>query len=75
MLLEAARRHAIPLARTFFVGDNPTDMAAGHAAGARTIYVGDPTALAGQAPDFLAVDLIAAARIILGEDGFTEETA
>ena len=36
---------------------------------------GTPTALAGQAPDFLAVDLIAAARIILGEDGFTEETA
>jgi D-glycero-D-manno-heptose 1,7-bisphosphate phosphatase len=75
MLLEAARRHAIPLARTFFVGDNPTDVEAGHAAGTRTIYVGEPEALAGQTPDFLAGDLIAAARIILGEDGLTEGTA
>ena len=75
MLLEAARRHAIPLARTFFVGDNPTDVAAGHAAGTRTIYVGEPEALAGQTPDFLAGDLIAAARIILEEDGLTEGTA
>jgi D-glycero-D-manno-heptose 1,7-bisphosphate phosphatase len=75
MLLEAARRHAIPLARTFFVGDNPTDVEAGHAAGTRTIYVGEPEALAGQTPDFLAGDLIAAARIILGEDGLTGGTA
>jgi D-glycero-D-manno-heptose 1,7-bisphosphate phosphatase len=75
MLLEAARRHAIPLAQTFFVGDNPTDVAAGHAAGTRTIYVGEPEALAGQTPDFLARDLAAAASIILREDGFTEGTA
>lgn len=74
MLLEAARRHAIPLARTFFVGDNPTDVAAGHAAGTRTIYVGEPGALAEQAPDFLAEDLIAAARIILREDGLSVGT-
>jgi D-glycero-D-manno-heptose 1,7-bisphosphate phosphatase len=75
MLLEAARRHAIPLARSFFVGDNPTDVAAGHAAGTRTIYVGEPEALAGQTPDFFAEDLIAAARIILREDGLIEGTA
>ena len=75
MLLEAARRHAIPLTRTFFVGDNPTDVEAGRAAGTRTIYVGEPEALAGQAPDFLAADLIAAARIILREDGLTGDTA
>ena len=75
LLLEAARRHAIPLARTFFVGDNPTDVEAGHAAGTRTIYVGEPEALVGQTPDFLAANLIAAARIILGEDGLAEGTA
>jgi D-glycero-D-manno-heptose 1,7-bisphosphate phosphatase len=74
MLLEAARRHAIPLAQTFFVGDNRTDVAAGHAAGTRTIYVGEPAALAGQTPDFLAEDLIAAAKIILRENGLTEGT-
>jgi D-glycero-D-manno-heptose 1,7-bisphosphate phosphatase len=75
MLLEAARRHAIPLERSFFVGDNPTDVAAGHAAGTRTIFVGEPEALAGQNPDFLAADLLAAARIILREDGVAEGTS
>jgi D-glycero-D-manno-heptose 1,7-bisphosphate phosphatase len=75
LLIEAARRHAIPLAQTFFVGDNPTDVAAGHAAGTRTIYVGEPGALAGQTPDFLAGDLVAAAGIILREDGLTGGTA
>jgi len=75
LLFEAARRHAIPLARTFFVGDNPGDVAAGRAAGTRTIYVGEPGALEGQVPDFVAEDLTAAVRIILGEDGLAEETA
>jgi hypothetical protein len=37
--------------------------------------VGEPGALAGQVPDFLAGDLIAAARIILREDGLTKGTA
>jgi D-glycero-D-manno-heptose 1,7-bisphosphate phosphatase len=75
LLLEAARRHAIPLAQTFFVGDNPTDVAAGQAAGTRTIYLGEPESLAGQTPDFLAGDLIVAARIILRADGLTEGAA
>jgi hypothetical protein len=37
--------------------------------------VGEPEALAGQTPDFFAEDLIAAARIILREDGLIEGTA
>jgi D-glycero-D-manno-heptose 1,7-bisphosphate phosphatase len=75
LLLEASRRHAIPLPRTFFVGDTSTDVAAGLAAGTRTIYVGEPGALRGLSSDFLAEDLAAAARIILREDGLTEESA
>jgi D-glycero-D-manno-heptose 1,7-bisphosphate phosphatase len=69
MLFEAALRHAIPLARTFFIGDSPTDVAAGKAAGARTIYVGPPAALEGETPDFLAEDLDSASEVVLREDG------
>jgi D-glycero-D-manno-heptose 1,7-bisphosphate phosphatase len=39
MLTEAARRHAIDLAASWMIGDSPTDMEAGRAAGCRTILV------------------------------------
>jgi D-glycero-D-manno-heptose 1,7-bisphosphate phosphatase len=39
MLTEAARRHAIDLAGSWMIGDSPTDMEAGRAAGCRTILV------------------------------------
>jgi D-glycero-D-manno-heptose 1,7-bisphosphate phosphatase len=41
MLLEAARRHSIDLARSWMVGDSPSDVEAGRNAGCRTILVGD----------------------------------
>lgn len=47
MLLEAARRHDIDLARSWVVGDGERDIAAGLAAGCRTLRVcapGEPTA-------------------------------
>jgi len=43
MLLEAARRHQIDLARSWMIGDSAKDVAAGQAAGCRTILVGDAT--------------------------------
>jgi D-glycero-D-manno-heptose 1,7-bisphosphate phosphatase len=39
MLLRAAAEHGIDLAASFMVGDRPTDVAAGRAAGARTVQV------------------------------------
>lgn len=40
MLKEAARRHGLDLARSWMIGDSPTDIQAGQAAGCRTILVG-----------------------------------
>ncbi len=42
MLQEAARRHAIDLGQSWMIGDSPTDIMAGEAAGCRTILVGPP---------------------------------
>ena len=42
LLLEAARRHAIDLRRSWMVGDSATDVEAGRRAGCRTILVGEP---------------------------------
>ncbi len=41
MLLEAARRHSLDLARSWMIGDSAKDVEAGRAAGCRTILVGD----------------------------------
>lgn len=59
MLLEAARRHGLDLARSWMIGDQPTDIQAGQAAGCRTILVGPATAAA--TPDF-RFDSLAALR-------------
>jgi D-glycero-D-manno-heptose 1,7-bisphosphate phosphatase len=40
MLLAAARRHGLDLARSWMVGDQPRDIEAGRRAGCRTIFVG-----------------------------------
>jgi D-glycero-D-manno-heptose 1,7-bisphosphate phosphatase len=42
MLLEAARKHDIDLARSFMVGDRETDVEAGRAAGCQALLVGRP---------------------------------
>ncbi len=41
MLLDAAARHGVDLAGSFMVGDRWSDVAAGRAAGCRTVLVGD----------------------------------
>jgi D-glycero-D-manno-heptose 1,7-bisphosphate phosphatase len=66
MLLEAAAEHSLDLSRAFMVGDRWRDIAAGSAAGCRTILVGDgygerfPVS-----PDAAAGSLAEAARLIL----------
>ena len=41
MLLTAARRHHLDLARSWMVGDSERDVEAGHRAGCRTVLVGE----------------------------------
>lgn len=75
LLLRAAREHDLDLARSFFVGDAPTDALAARAAGvghfilvlSGTFTDPDEAAQSGRfpvAPDFVAPDLPAAARFI-----------
>ena len=72
MLLAAARDHSLDLARSWFVGDILDDVAAGRAAGCRTILIdnGNETEWvdgADRRPDHVAPDLAEAARIIVAE--------
>jgi histidinol-phosphate phosphatase family protein len=71
MLLEAARRLGLDLARSWMVGDSPADMAAGRAAGCRTILVLEGaypervTQARAERPDCVAPTLAKAAEFIL----------
>jgi len=70
LLLRAAEELGLDLERSWMVGDRPSDVGAGHAAGCRTIRVltghqpepGDPE------PDATVPDLAAAVRYILAAD-------
>ena len=71
MLVRGAREHDIDLKRSYMIGDSPTDMEAGAAAGARTILVpenggtaphhGDLKAM----PDQVARDVAEAVDLVL----------
>jgi D-glycero-D-manno-heptose 1,7-bisphosphate phosphatase len=71
MVLQAAREYGVDLARSWFVGDKPIDIACGASAGCRTILV--PTGLPSYyenpvftaEPDYVCADMDAAARVIL----------
>jgi D-glycero-D-manno-heptose 1,7-bisphosphate phosphatase len=65
MLLRAAREHEIDLQMSWMIGDSDIDVAAGRAAGCRTVWVsrGDEIALGGA--DLFAVSLIDAAHKVL----------
>ena len=67
MLFEAARDWSIDLYRSFIVGDRWRDVAAGKAAGCKTIFVdyGYAEELADR-PDFIVTSLPEAVKIILG---------
>ncbi len=65
MLLAAAQAHDIDLAGSFAIGDRATDVAAGQAAGCRTILLSQDSRLAVEPrPDFVAADLVDAAACI-----------
>jgi D-glycero-D-manno-heptose 1,7-bisphosphate phosphatase len=73
MLLDAAADHAIALNRSWLVGDRWRDIAAGQAAGCRSILVGDwdGDVPAGRQPAYACVkSLPDAVTIILREDQY-----
>ena len=66
MILQEARQLDIDLARSFMVGDRWSDVAAGEAAGCKTILVERSYSQAERCrPDFTARDLAEAAEIIV----------
>ena len=79
LIHRAARDLGIELEGSWFVGDTWMDAMAGRAAGCRTIMVGPEhrdaaTLPADRRPDFAVPDLLAAARIILGEEDAADTT-
>ena len=72
MLLAAARRHGLDLARSYMVGDRWRDVGAGKAAGCFTVFIdrGYGEALV-DSPDAVCGSLGEAAEIIVGHDRMT----
>ncbi|MCL6548612.1 MAG: HAD family hydrolase [Alicyclobacillus sp.] len=85
MLFQLQRRHGFDLTRSYMVGDRDTDIAAGRAAGTRTVWIdhgetGAASSGKGYRPvsgeagpladaDFRAADLLTAARWIVRDAG------
>jgi D-glycero-D-manno-heptose 1,7-bisphosphate phosphatase len=65
MLTRASRALDLSLDRSFLIGDSLKDMAAGRAAGCRTILVGDEVRRSAAAADWIAEDLPGAAALVL----------
>lgn len=70
---QAAREHAIDLSRSWFIGDILHDMAAGRAAGCRTVLIDNGNETEWQLsqtslPHHVVTDLYEAARVILAVD-------
>jgi len=67
LIFQAAEKYGLDLARSWMVGDRWKDIAAGHAAGLKTIFVDDHYAEAycGPRPDFSVQDIGSIADIIL----------
>jgi len=77
MLLRAAREHDVDLARSFMIGDSPSDVEAGRRAGCRTIQLPAPDTDAGRLasscrpaaqPDLSAASISEAVDLILNAD-------
>lgn len=66
MLLEAARELAIDLGASYVVGDDWRDVAAGRAAGCRTLLVDNRGEPRGAEPDWRVSSLLGAVEVIRG---------
>lgn len=71
MLLRAARELRIDLSKSFMVGDKPSDVAAGHAAGMRAVMINSTMNVMSAdecRPEFAAPNLFKAAKWIVTQD-------
>ena len=76
MLRQAAREHDLDLARSWMIGDRSSDVAAGAAAGCRTILVSRARApYNGIRPDHVVETLMEAARVVEQDQNRTTESA
>jgi len=80
LLVQAAGELGADLSRSWFVGDTWMDMAAGRAAGCRTILVGREWRLAqswmdDRRPDHAVPDLLGAAELIVGMEARVDSNA
>jgi D-glycero-D-manno-heptose 1,7-bisphosphate phosphatase len=66
LLQRAAREHRFSLAAAVMIGDSQTDVAAGRAAGTATILLSSGSPVISRDADFVAEDLAAAVRLVLG---------
>jgi D-glycero-D-manno-heptose 1,7-bisphosphate phosphatase len=73
MLTDAARQHGIDLSRSWMVGDRWRDVAAGAAAGCRTVWIDREywEKWQGPEPDFRVIDLAQGADVILNHSEIT----
>ena len=65
MLTRASRAFGLELRQSFMIGDSPKDIAAGRAAGCRTILVGPGASRAVASTDWYAENLPSAAAMVL----------
>lgn len=65
LLFSAAALHDVELAESVMFGDAADDIAAGLAAGCKTVLIGCDQRLASVAPDSVAPNLLAAARLMV----------
>ena len=72
LLLDLARRFGVDLARSWMVGDRLTDIAAGSAAGCRTVLLSDAVAADAHGRADAAPSITAAADLILATDATME---
>jgi D-glycero-D-manno-heptose 1,7-bisphosphate phosphatase len=69
MLVEAAQQWSLDMQRSFMVGDRWRDIAAGTAAGCKTILVESGyNERAAESPDFVVDSLLEASRLILAQN-------
>lgn len=70
MVKDIAREYKIDLKNSFFIGDKPSDIKTGKNAGCKTVLTSKDTAVLREdsewtAPDFIAKDLLSAARWVI----------
>ena len=72
LILQAAEDHHVDLGRSYFIGDTAGDIAAGKAAGCRTVLIAQKGQEIQGQPDYIVDNFLAASKLIVqpGGSGF-----